>query len=348
MFSRRTRILLAGFQGLLSLNAQQWDTTLILPGCESLAAEENYIWVFSYDRRAAIEDTPTPVQGHLFRFNGQESIPFLREVTPPEEKWHPFGLAYAGGYVWFTHAPKARPTEIWRYRWTGEKLESPRVWRHRDFVSLQAVCPTDAERFYTINDRKGANQWHLIAGFLVRRVRSSLFLCEGDSCRKVADHIPYAAGLGYLPAQQQLLVSVAFRKAIWLYQETGTPTQLKYIRKIRLPGYPDNITVLHDSLVWVVCHRRLMAWARSLAFGGQRSRWLIVEVHIPPTSKPQTRILYKAPKGYATASAALPIGKYIYVGSVFEPHLLRLRAAETLPLDALPASIDASPESRQP
>ncbi|MCX8112957.1 MAG: hypothetical protein N3E49_07180 [Bacteroidia bacterium] len=305
-----------------------------------------YVWVFSYDRRTAIGDTH--VRGHLFRFRGSQAVPFLWEVTPAPGLWRPFGLACRDSFIWFAHGAGERPTEVWRFQWSGEQLESPKVWRHPAFVSLQAIQPTHNHRFYVANDRKGSARWHLVAGFFIRRVRSSLFLCEDDTCRKVGDRIPYAAGLAYLPQERTLVVSVAFRKALWIYQEVGEPVQLQYIRKVRLPGHPDNLTLVSDSVLWVVCHRRLMAWARSLAFGGHRSRWLIAEVRLLPNGQYAVRSLYKAPRGYATASMALPIGEYIYVGSVFEPTLLRLTAKGTIPDDALPTSIKSFLEPTQP
>ncbi|MEN3041238.1 MAG: hypothetical protein ABDH66_06855 [Bacteroidia bacterium] len=328
MFIRGTGIILASLQGFLSLRAQRWDTSLTLPGCESLAKEGGYIWAFSYDRRAATEDTG--VYAHLYRFLGTDSFPFLREVTPGEGRWRPFGLAYLGGYVWFAHAPKEHPTEVWRFRWTGERLADPQVWRHKDFTSIQAVCPIDTVRFYVANDRKHAARWHLVAGFLIRRVRSSLFLCERDTCQKIADRIPYAADVKYLPRAGGLYVSIAFRKALWVYAGGEAATILRQVYRVRLPGYPDNISIVNDSTLWVVCHKRLTAWARSLAFGGTRSRWLIVEVRLLPEGKHQVHTLYQAPKGYATASSALPVGEYVYIGSVFEPTLLRLRVSETI------------------
>lgn len=347
MFARGVRVVLASLQGLLSLNAQRWDTSLALPGCEALAREGDYIWVFSFDRRAAIEDTT--VQGHLFRLPGADSIPFLREVTPGMQPWRPFGLAYRDGFVWFAHAPKKdRPTEVWRFRWNGEKLEEPRVWRHSGFVSIQAIHPIDSLRFFVANDRKGAARWHLVVGFILRRVRSSLYFCEADSCRKVADKIPYAADIAYLPQEHHLFVSIAFRKALWVYETVGEPLRLRYLRRIRLPGHPDNLTLVNDTTLWVVCHRRLNAWARSLAFGAEKSRWQIVEVRLLPTGRYQVRTLYRARRGYATASAAVPVGNFIYVGSVFEPVLLRFRVDEAIPPDARPANTSAAPAATPP
>lgn len=346
MLTRGVRVLLAGIQGTLSLSAQRWDTSLTLPGCEKLIREGDHIWVFSYDRRAAMEDTA--IRGHLFRFKGSDSVPFLREVTPGLHAWRPFGLAYRDGYLWFSHAPKERPTEIWRFRWAGDRLESPQTWRHPAFTSLQAIYPVDTLRFYVANDRRGAARWHLVAGFFLRRVRSSLYLCEGDSCRQVADRIPYAADIAYLPIERWLLISVAFRKALWIYEESGEPLSLKYLRRVRLPGHPDNLTLTGDSVLWVVCHRRLSAWARSLAFGSRGSRWVVAEVRLLSDGRYQVRTLYRAPRGYATASSVVPVGGYIYVGSVFEPNLLRLKAAETIPLDALPASTTSPPGPTPP
>ncbi|MCS7298198.1 MAG: hypothetical protein RMK19_08225 [Bacteroidia bacterium] len=337
MFARGIGVLLAGCQGLLSLRAQFWDTSLALPGCESIAAEGSYVWVFSYDRRAAIEDTT--VRAQLFRFKGNEAVPFLRELTPEGGVWRPFGLMYLDSCIWFLNGTKERPTEVWRYKWNGEKLVSPKVWRHSHFVSLQAICPTARDRFYVANDRHHAARWHLVAGFLIGRVRSTILLCEGDSCRRVADHIPYASGLAYLPQQRRLLVGVAFKKALWVYQEEGVSSpSLRYIRKVRLPAHPDNLTVVSESTVWVLGHRRLGAWARSLTFGGERSRWLIMEVRSLPEDRFVVRTLYRAPRRYATASAAVPIGDYIYVGSIFEPYLLRLKGEETIQSAARPTN----------
>jgi len=334
---------LASLQGLLSVKGQDWDTLLALPGCETIAPDSLYAWVFAYDRRAALLDTLTC--GRLYHLRAVEESPFLNEVTPPG-RWHPFGLAYRPPHLWFLHGPVQQPTEVWRYRWDGGHLHSPRVWRHPGFVSLQAIEPLDSVRFYVANDRKGRHRWHLVVGFFVRRVRSSLYYCEGDTCHLAADRIPYASGLCYLPSQGWLVVSVAFRRALWLYAPQGN--RLAWIGKVRLAGYPDNLTRMSDSTLWVVCHRRLGGWARSLAFGGARSSWSIVEVRFAENRPPQTRLLYAAPKRYSTASQAVVIGPYIYVGSVFEPYLLRLKAAEAIPADALPASTSGTPRERPP
>ncbi|MCX7606777.1 MAG: hypothetical protein N2170_05900, partial [Bacteroidia bacterium] len=170
------------------------------------------------------------------------------------------------------------------------------------------------------------------------RVRSNIYLCEGDTCWKAADRIPYASGLAYSPLHRRLYVAVAFRKAVWVYQEGGEPVKLRYIHRIRLPGYPDNLTYVNDTLLWTVCHRRLSQWARSLAFGKGNSPWSIVEIRLLPEGGHEVRLLYTSRRGYSTASGALPVGEYIYVGSVFEPHLLRFKAREAIPAGALPPS----------
>lgn len=350
MFARRVRAVLAGLQGLLSLSAQVWDSSLALPGCEGLATDGEYLWAFSYDRRNAIVDTG--ISGHLYRLNATVEMPFLTNLTPPGGPWYPFGLAYQEPYLWFLHGPKERPTEVWRFTWEKGKLTNPRCWKNAHFVSLQAIAPVDSTSFYVANDRSGRHRWHLIAGFFVRRVRSNVLFCQGDSCFKVADRIPYASGLAYSPTQQRLFVSVAFRKALWVYDQISERGELYPALRIRLPGYPDNIVTLSDSVLWVVCHRRLGRWARSLAFGSQSSRWYIVEVRLTSAQRPSEKTrsaplpatettfrsggfevstLYRSPKGYGTASIAVPIGPYIYVGSVYEPYLLRLKEGTSSP-----------------
>ncbi|MCS7163286.1 MAG: hypothetical protein NZ958_08210 [Bacteroidia bacterium] len=341
MFARGIRGLLASSQILLSLRAQEWDTLIPLPGCESLAADGAYLWAFSYDRRSAYQDTH--LQGRLYHFRADEVTPFLQDVTPPEVSWHPFGLAYQKPYLWFMNGPRGRPTEVWRYTWSGGKLHSPRAWRHPAFVSLQAIVPLGAEQFYVANDRQGAGRWHLVMGFFVRRVHSNILYCAGDSCWISATGIPYAAGLAYLPALRQLWVSVAFRKALWIYEQGASPEKLYRLRKVRLPGYPDNLYVVSDSSTWVLCHRSLNKWARALAFGGQRSPWSVVEVRFKSNNTYQVRTLYTARRGYATASGVCLIPPYLYVGSVFEPYLLRLRVAEAIPTVLGPANTSAFP-----
>ncbi|MCS6790598.1 MAG: hypothetical protein NZ580_06425 [Bacteroidia bacterium] len=345
MFHRGVGAILASVQSLLSLKAQIWDTLLTLPGCESFAQSGGHLWVFAYDRRASMQDSS--IGGYLFYFHGEESIPFLKEVTPEGQTWHPFGLAYQAPYLWFLHG-YPRPTQVWRYTWTGEKLIQPSIWSHSDFTSLQSVLPIDSVSFYVANDRKGAAYWHLVVGFFIRKVRSSIFFCRDGDCWKVADRIPYAAGMTYLPSERQVWVSVAFRRAIWVYQEEmKDKPRLTWIRRIRLPGYPDNLYTLSDSVVWVLCHKRMNAWARALAFGKGRSRWSIVEVRLSSTGNYTTRTVYQATSGqYATASGALPVGSFIYVGSLFEPYLLRLRVAEASPSAAHSSSTSAPLEAK--
>lgn len=325
MYAAGARILLAGLQVALSLKAQGWvwDTSLALPGCENLAVDGAYLWVFSYDRLRARQDSS--VYGVLYRFEASAEQPFLRVYTPGG-RWYPFELSYHAPHLWFFHGSPERPTEVWQWRWDGKGLLPVRSWRHPYFVSLQALWPLDSTRFMVANDRLGRARWHLVLGFFIRRVHSTLLYCEGDSCWRAARGIPYATGLAYLPAQQEWWVSVAMRKAIWVYQEIGGPRQLRLIRKIRLPGYPDNLALIDSERVWVVCHPSLMRWARSLAFGGKADRWQIVEIRLTQDGRYAVETLYKAPPGYPTASVARPVGGYIYVGNYQAPYLLRLRA----------------------
>lgn len=324
----RVRCLLAAVQVALSLRAQswEWDSTLALPGCENLAPAYPYLFAFSYNRALARQDTG--IQGVLYYWDATQEVPFLRDITPPG-RWHPFELAYREPYLWFFHGKKDIPNEVWRFRWNGSTLEAPRRWVHPGFVSLQAIWPLDSVRFMVANDRSHRARWRLVAGFLVRRVRSNLLYCEGDSCVKVVDGIPYASSLAHFPEEREWWVSVAFRKAIWVYQEVGGPHQLVYSRRIRLPGYPDNLAVVAPNRVWVVCHPSLTRWARSLAFGSKADRWMIVEVERLPDGNFLTRTLYKSPSpDYPTASVARPIGPYIYVGSYAAPYLLRLKVGQ--------------------
>ncbi len=317
------RSLLAAVQVIVSLKAQswEWDSTLALPGCENLASNPPYLFAFSYDRMLARTDTG--VQGVLYFWDATQPLPFLKDITPPG-RWRPFELAYREPYVWFFHGERDIPNEVWRFRWNGQTLESPRCWKHRGFISLQAIWPLDSVRFMVANDRSHRARWRLVAGFFVRRVRSNLMYCEGDTCVKVLAGIPYASSLAYLPEEREWWVSVAFRKALWVYQEVEGPRRLVYIRRIRLPGHPDNLAVVAPDRVWVVCHPSLMRWARSLAFGSKADRWMIVEVQRQPDGNYAIRIVYESRAGYPTASVARPAGQYIYVGSYAAPYLLRL------------------------
>ncbi len=321
------RGLLAAVQVAVSLKAQSWiwDSTLALPGCENLAAAHHHLFAFSYNRILARTDTS--VQGVLYYWDATQESPFLKDITPPG-RWYPFELAYREPYLWFFHGEKGIPKEVWRFRWNGQALEAPKRWVHPGFVSLQAIWPLDSVRFMVANDRSGRGRWRLVAGFFVRRVRSNLLYCEGDTCVKVLDGIPYASGLAYLPEEGEWWVSVAFRRALWVYQEVGGVRRLAYSRRIRLPGYPDNLAVIAPDRVWVVCHPSLMRWARSLAFGSMADQWMIVEIQRHPNQSYSVRKLYESRPGYPTASVARPVAPYIYVGSYAAPYLLRLKAAE--------------------
>ncbi len=326
MYPAGARVLLASLQVALSVRGQSWiwDTSLTLPGCENLAVDGTHLWVFSYDRLRARQDSSE--HGVLYRFEAGAAQPFLRVYTPAGRRWHPFELSYRAPYLWFFQGQRECPTEVWQWRWDGTSLTPVRSWHHPGFVSLQALWPIDSIRFMVANDRSGRARWHLVLGFFIRRVHSTLWYCEGDSCQRVIGGIPYASSLVYLPTQQEWWVSVAMRRAIWVYQEIAGPTQLRFVRKIRLPGYPDNLALIDTHRVWVVCHRSLMRWARSLAFGSEADRWQIVEIRRTPEGRYELETLYQAPPGYPTASSARPIGEYIYVGSYQSPYLLRLKA----------------------
>jgi hypothetical protein len=327
MHHRRIRDLLAAVQVLFSLKAQiwGWDSSLVLPGCENLAADGTHLFAFSYNR--ALARSEKEVYGVLYHWDGTQETPFLKDITPPGE-WKPFGLSYRAPYVWFFHGERDIPNQVWRFQWNNQQLESPRIWRHPGFVSLQAIWPLDSVRFMVANDRSHRGRWRLVLGFLVRRVRSTLWYCEGDSCTEVLHGIPYASSLAYFPEEKEWWVSVAFRRAIWIYQEVGGPHRLAFVRKIHLPGHPDNLVVLSANRVWAVCHPSLTRWARSLAFGSQADHWLIVEITRQPQGPIQTHTLYKSQEGYPTATVAYPMGPYIYVGSYAAPYLLRLKAKE--------------------
>ncbi|MGQ9863348.1 MAG: hypothetical protein ACUVRD_02540 [Bacteroidia bacterium] len=319
MFVIRVGIVLASFQVRISV-AQPIDSIAGLCGCETLVPfEKEHLLAICWDRIGAHQDTS--VKARLYSFEGTQSNPFVRDLTPPGFRKPLLGGAYRRPYLWVSTYTTPGKSAVYRLRWhEGTFTQIHRVASNA-FFSVNSLTAVDSLTIYATNDI--IHRWRVWRGLMLflRLAKGNIIHCQADSCRIVAKRLPYPNGITYLPAQSLLMVATTLRKQVWIYQVMPNGSLIRR-RKIRLKGYPDNLSAVSDSCVWALTHKRLWKLARSTFSAGVSSRWQIEEICLPSC---QVRLLFRNPSSkYGSASMAVPMGTYVYVGSINQSNLLRL------------------------
>lgn len=319
MFLSRVGILLASFQIHISI-AQPVDSLVGLCGCETLVPfEKGHLLALCWDRLGARQDTS--ISARIYSFEGTQANPFVRDLTPSGFHKPLLGGAYMRPYLWVSTYITPGKSEVYRLRWHhGNFTELHRVASNA-FFSVNSLTAVDSLTIYATNDI--IHRWRVWRGIMLflGLAKGNIVYCQADSCRIVAKRLPCPNGIAYLPAQNLLVVATTLRRQIWTYQVAANGSLISP-KKIRIKGYPNNLSVVGDSCVWVLSHKRLWKMAQSVFSARTASRWQIEEVCLPSC---RVRVLFRnSSGGYGSASMAVPVGEYVYIGSINQPNLLRL------------------------
>lgn len=302
-----------------------------MPGAEDITFHPTlgYAYVSSDDRRAT--QTGRPVQGGIYRLDPASSAPPVLLTGTFKESFHPHGLglfvAPDGTQTLYVvnHAGEGQH-QIERFEVGADgMLIHRRTLRDAALVSPNDVVAVDAERFYLTNDHHfphGALQ--VVEEYLQLALGNVLYF-DGQGFREVIDGMAYANGINRSADGQKVYVAQVLGRSLSVYTRDMASGALTHQQTLELGSGPDNIEVDARGDLWIASHPKLLdftAHAKDPS-GATRAPGQVLRLKASGDSLEAEEVFLDDGQRAAGSSVAAVSGKWMLVGTVFEPDLLR-------------------------
>jgi len=193
-----------------------------------------------------------------------------------------------------------------------------------DTTSLNDLAAVSKDQFYVTSDHNSKSPMVKTVSDYLRLPTGYVLYFDGVRLLPAASGISYANGIALDVDKQRLYVASMLRDKLIEYERVPPTGTLRKTGSIALQGSPDNITVAGDGGLVVAVHPKILHLARQRRERSFRAPSMIL--YISPASNSGARscvTLYADPgENLAAASVAVKSGERLFVGSVYDDHLV--------------------------
>jgi arylesterase/paraoxonase len=243
--------------------------------------------------------------------------------------FHPHGLDYfldrdTDEEYLFVIDHRGTHDAVMIFRFAKETLTLVQEVIASDTTTLNDLVAVSKDRFYVTSDHNSKHPLvNTISDYLRLPVGYVMYF-DGARRARVASGICYANGIALDEDKRRLYVASMLRGKLIEYERAPTTGRLRKIGEIRLHGSPDNITVAGDGGLVVAVHPKILDLAKQRKDRAFRAPSTVLCVS--PRSKSGARAIETlyADRGenQSAASVALKSGDRLFVGSVYDDHIL--------------------------
>jgi arylesterase/paraoxonase len=243
--------------------------------------------------------------------------------------FHPHGLDYfvdpgTGAEYLFAIDHRGTHDAVMIFRVVEATLTLVQEVIASDTTSLNDLAAVSKDQFYVTSDHNSKSPLAKTVSDYLRLPTGYVLYFDGVRLMPVASGISYANGIALDVDNQRLYVASMLRDELIEYERVPATGNLRKTGAIPLQGSPDNITVADDGGLVVAVHPKILHLARQRRERSFRAPSSIL--YISPASKSGARsclTLYADPgENLAAASVAVKSGKRLFVGSVYDDHLM--------------------------
>jgi arylesterase/paraoxonase len=302
-----------------------------MPGAEDITFHPTlgYAYVSSDDRRATLAGRP--VQGGIYRLDPASSAPPVLLTGAFKQAFHPHGLtlfvAPDGEQTLFVvnHAePGQQQVERFQVGADGMLIHRQTL-RDPALVSPNDVVAVDAERFYVTNDHHyppGAMQ--VVEEYLQLAIGNVLYF-DGKGFREVIGGTSYANGINRSADGRTVYLAQVVGRSLSVYTRDADSGALTHRQTLPLGTGPDNIEVDAKGDLWIAAHPKLLdfvAHAKDVS-GATRAPAQALRLKSSGDGFEMEEVFLDDGRQTAGSAVAAVSGKWMLLGPVFDPELLR-------------------------
>ena len=225
----------------------------------------------------------------------------------------------------FGDGTTAPAIEIFEMRPSGYLAHLETVF-HRAIRSPNDIAALGSRAFYVTNDLsgRGGGMRQLLEVVFKRPVGSVAFYDDGEA-RVVAEGLRFANGVALSSDRRRLYVSELLGRRVVIYDRGSASGAVEDVDAIPLDGFfPDNLTLDEEGRLWIGAHGNMPALSRHASDPETLAPGAIFRAQ---TTLPD-QILRTSGLLISGLSVALPVEDRMYVGSVYEPHILDCRLVD--------------------
>lgn len=299
-----------------------------LIGAEDIAIDRQRGWVFfsSDDRRAVARGQNK--QGTIYGLNMNAPARRLIRMTRDfRGEFHPHGISL------FINEDGQRRLFVVNHRHDGHSIEAFALQNER-WVHLGSVqnplmhSPNDVvgvglNQFYVTNDHGNTSTLGRTAEEYLRLARSNVLFFDGERFTVVAEGLKYANGINVSPDGRFVYVAATVDGKVYVYSREAGTGSLMYRYDIEFDSGVDNIDVDEQGNLWVAAHPKLLTFVRHSKNARVLSPSQVFRVEFTGMSSYRVEeIFLDTGASISGASVAAPYGNNLFIGSVFDDHVL--------------------------
>jgi arylesterase/paraoxonase len=258
-----------------------------------------------------LSGTPKDFHPHgisLFRSaTGALSLMAVNNVTPDHHAIDIFQVNAAGGQISLNEVGAIE----------GDKLIHP-----NDVVAVSE------SQFYVTNDHGSQTALGMTLENYLNLPRADVLYYDGVTFKEAATGLVFANGINVSRDGRHVYVAETTMRRVQTFSRDMFSGRLTNEGAFDLPSGPDNIDVDTSATLWIAGHPKLFD---VLAYASDPSKPSPTEIFKVPTQHGQMQTVTPvyADLGHeiGAGSVAVAFGKNLYIGSIFDPKIVRCRLA---------------------
>ena len=293
------------------------------PGIEDLDYDPDSGTVFlsSHDRR-----NPSST-GAIYTLN-----PATNEIQNLTDRLHlpefrPHGISFLnfnGAKYLFVISHRDTKNVVLKFLFLNDSLHLEKTYSGTDFSSPNDLLAVGEDAFFLTNDHGTVQGWQKTVADYLRLPVGNVVYFDGQRSGIVLKRIAYPNGIAYF--NSRIYIASTLGNYVGVYAPVSMNYQLEEQRKIKVPDAPDNLMVA-GSRIYYAAHPKLLAFAAHARDAGKISPSSVFYLENDAVSRVYTGTAVSG------SSTALPVPDSagnidLYIGSVFESHILRLSPAK--------------------
>ncbi len=295
------------------------------PGVEDITITGDLALFSSHDRR---KQNST---GDIFRLNLNDNSYTNLTKNLNLNQFRPHGISFLqmpnGERLLFVISHSDKKNEILKFAVVADTLQYLSKYNSTEFISPNDILAVGNNQFFITNDHSRKKDWIRTIGDYVKFPSGNVVYFDGERAKVVADKIPYANGINISKDKKYIFVASTTTNKLLVFRPELENKGLRLIETFKLSISPDNIEIDSTGNLLIGCHPHLLDFAAHSKDKNKKSPSAILKVNIKSESMnfEESLIYQNNGTSLSGSSVAAPYKNNIYLGSVFENKIIKIR-----------------------